>query len=85
MSMEHVICNKEADIATIKSDVSHIKSTMDRLDHAILGNGQPGLMSRAVKMEQVISMLVWATGACVTAVLGLAVNLAMSYFKRGGI
>jgi hypothetical protein len=36
---QHIICNKEADIATIKSDVGHIKLTLDRLDHAILGNG----------------------------------------------
>jgi hypothetical protein len=72
--MEHVICNKEADIATIKSDVSHIKGTMDRLDHAILGNGQPGLMTRAAKLEQIAAVLIWVSatmgGALIVLIVG---------------
>ncbi len=74
MSQEHVICNKEADIATIKGDVAHIKITMDRLDHAILGNGQPGLMTRAAKLEQIAAILIWVSTAVTGTLIGLIVT-----------
>ena len=71
---DHVICNKEKDIATLVSDVGHIKATLDRLDHAILGNGTPGLMTRAAKLEQIAAILIWASSLITGTVVGLVVT-----------
>ena len=74
MAIEHVICNKEADIATIKGDVGHIKATLDRLDHAILGNGSPGLVTRCAKLEQIAAVLIWASSLITGTVVGLVIT-----------
>lgn len=71
---QHIICNKEADIATIKSDVGHIKLTLDRLDHAILGNGSPGLVTRCAKLEQIANILIWVSTAIGGTLIGLVIT-----------
>ena len=83
MSMEHVICNKEADIATIKADVGGIKSDVSDIKHAIMGNGQPGLKTVVAKQGQIVDALVWITGACITSILAIAVSLLVAYIKTG--
>ncbi len=75
MLSEHVVCNKEADIAVIKSDVSGIKSDVSDIKHSILGNGQPGLATRTAKLEQAVGAGVWLAGVVVIAVIGLFVDL----------
>lgn len=73
-NQEHVICNKEADIAVIKTKVDKIDTTLDRLDHAILGNGQPGLLTRMAKMEQIAAILIWVS----TAVTGTLITIVVT-------
>ena len=72
---EHVICNKEADIAVMRSDITGIKSDMSEIKHAILGNGQPGIKTELAKQGQVISALVWFVGVCLTAIVGVVSTL----------
>jgi len=71
---QHVICNKEADIAVIKSDVSGIKSDVAAIKSSILGNGHPGLTTRTANLEQTVRAGVWLAGVVVVAVVGLVVD-----------
>lgn len=79
---DHVICNKEADIATIKADVTGIKSDVSDIKHALMGNGQPGIKTELAKQGQVVNALVWFTGATVSATLGLIVTLIVQWVGR---
>lgn len=72
---EHVICNKEADIAVIKSTVAAMSSDLSDIKHSLMGNGQPGLNTRTAKIEQVVSAGIWLAGVIVVAVIGLFVDL----------
>lgn len=73
-AMQHVICNKEADIATIKTKVDNMEAILTRLDHAILGNGQVGLVTRCAKLEQIAAILIWASSLITGTVVGLVIT-----------
>lgn len=80
MTQQHVVCNKEADIAVIKSDVASIKGDIYVIRKSLLGNGVPGLTTRTAKVEQAISIVAWIGGAMFTAVLGGVVTIAIKVF-----
>ena len=78
MSLAHVVCNKEADIAVIKSDVSGMRSDVADIKKCLLGNGVPGLTTRTAKLEQAQTAALWFAGIIIVAIVGLAFDL----FKR---
>ena len=71
----HVVCNKEADIAVIKSDVAGIKIDVSAIRNSILGNGHPGLTTRTANLEQTVKAGVWLAGVVVVAIIGLFVDM----------
>ena len=70
----HVICNKEADIATIKSGVETMGKDISEIKAHLVGNGTPGLITRAAKLEQIASAGIWLAGVVVVAIIGLFVD-----------
>lgn len=40
------------DNATIKSEIRHLTTNVDKVVHSIVGNGQPGLSLRMDRLEQ---------------------------------
>ena len=71
---QHVICNKEADIAVIKATVSAIERDVLTIKTSIVGNGHPGLSTRTANLEQTVKAGVWLVGVVVVAVIGLFVD-----------
>lgn len=71
-------CFKTEDIATIKSEVLHIResqirhdSNFTRLFNILEGNGTPGLKTQARINTQAIKRLWWFVGVCMAFVLGI--------------
>ena len=71
---QHVICNKEADIAVIKDGVGRMEADIASIKAHLVGNGTPGLITRTAKIEQVVSAGIWLAGVVVVAIIGLFVD-----------
>ena len=86
---QHIICNKEADIATIKGEVSSIKEATVRIEtklddqykHMYVGNGSPSFASTLNSHEQFILAAKWAICALITAVLPMIFVMVKMYMK----
>jgi len=80
MSQQHVVCNKEADIAVIKADVGTMKDDIKAIKASILGNGAPGLTTRAAKLEQSVGAITWVGGTLFISVSSAVIALIFEVF-----
>jgi hypothetical protein len=68
--INHTICNKEVEIATLIADMNYIKEKVGEIHHTLMGNGRPGILEEINKFKGNISTLKWIVGALVTALSG---------------
>ena len=59
------ICNKETDIALIHQEIKTIKESQLRMEHAVLGNGKPGLKDEMTELKGGLSAFKWVYGALI--------------------
>lgn len=57
------------------------KMTLD-VEHAVHGNGKPGLVRQVDRLEWVARMQIWAAGLLVTALLGIGVHEFTTFLDR---
>ena len=55
---EHVVCNKEVEIAEIHRAVNETKAICERLDEGLRGNGKPGLFTEFAVWKNTVAGLV---------------------------
>lgn len=79
MSGPHVVCTKEASISAIETKVDGIQKSVERIEYAIVGNGQPGLKTIVAKHDQLLTGIMWVVGVIGTGVASIAVALISQY------
>lgn len=67
-------------INAIREDITEIKAKVERIDHAVRGNGRPGLTTRVALLESFrngTTKLVWlVVGSAIAAVCSAGAALA---------
>jgi hypothetical protein len=59
------VCNKEAEIATLQTDVKYIREKVDSLHAKVVGNGENGLIDEMNQMKGGLSTFKWLYGAAI--------------------
>lgn len=77
-----------SELQAIREDVREVKAAVERIEHALNGNGMPGIKTRLYVIEQWIrgaGRMVWVViGAAVTSVVGGVVTVLGVIFKGIG-
>lgn len=79
--------NESQSIQALRDDLADIKARIERIDHAVRGNGRPGLNTRVAILERFrdgASRLVWLViGSAVAAVCSAGAALAHAVMGGG--
>lgn len=56
-------CNKEVEIATIQSDVAHVREKIDEMHVKLMGNGKEGVIDKLNRWEGSIATWKFIAGS----------------------
>jgi len=63
--MKTIHCDKEAEIAVIKTKVENVESKINEIHKVLVGNGKPGIVTRMDKQEGALNAIKWIVGVSI--------------------
>lgn len=71
---QHVVCNKEVEIANMQKDLQYIVEKMDSLHDKVVGNGKPGLVDEMNQIKGSVNSVKFIYGALI-GLIGVSVGI----------